>query len=197
MRLVKKKAGLFFGSFNPVHIGHMAIANYFLKFTDLDEVWFVVSPHNPHKRKSSLIDARSRIDMLHIAVKDAHGYRVSDAELYLPQPSYTTITLAFLEEKFQHITFVLIMGSDNLKTIRKWYNYKTITENHQLYVYPRLEDKNVDLNDYPDMDIKLVEAPVIEISSSFIRKAIKEKIDVQFFLPFGVYKYIDEEYLYE
>lgn len=188
-----KIAGLFFGSFNPVHIGHLAIANYFQQFTDLDEVWFVVSPQNPHKMKRKMPDAWIRLEMLNLAVGEFPGLRVSDIELYLPKPSYTTVTLEHLAEKHPGYGFAVIMGSDNLHTIHKWYNYKVILENYPVYVYPRPGFPVISVE---GADIVEVKAPLMEISSSFIRDAIKAGKDTKFFLPEKVYNYIMKEQIY-
>lgn len=193
MNKTRKKAGLFFGSFNPVHIGHLAIANYFQQFTDLDEVWFVVSPQNPHKIKRKMPDAWIRHELIHLAVEEFTGFRVSDIELYLPKPSYTTVTLEYLAEKHPGYTFAVIMGSDNLHTIHKWYNYKVILENYQVYVYPRPGFPVISVE---GADIVEVKAPTMEISSSFIRDAIKAGKDIRFFLPEKVYSYIIKEQIY-
>ncbi|MFO7722048.1 MAG: nicotinate (nicotinamide) nucleotide adenylyltransferase [Bacteroidales bacterium] len=189
----QRTAGLFFGSFNPVHIGHLAIANYFQQFTDLDEVWFVVSPQNPLKGRSGLLDPWLRLEMLHLAVDSFPGFRVTDIELYLPQPSYTTVTLAHLGEQFPHYRFALIMGSDNLPTLHKWYNYEVITGNYPIYVYPRPGTPVISI---PGAEIISTEAPMMEISSSFIRKAIRDEKDISFFLPEKVREYIEKEQLY-
>ncbi len=189
----KTKAGLFFGSYNPVHIGHLAIANYFLQYSDLDEVWFVLSPQNPHKKKGGLLDAWLRLEMVHLAIDSYPGFRVSDIELYLPQPSYTSITLAHLTEKHPGIDFALIMGSDNLQTLPKWFNFQYIIENFPLYVYPRSGSEKADLQ---GATITKVEAPGMEISSSFIRDGIRQGKDLRFFMPESVYRFIAREQLY-
>lgn len=187
------KAGLFFGSFNPVHIGHLAIANYFLRFSDLDEVWFVLSPQNPFKKRTGLLDVWLRLELLHLAVEDYPGFRVSDIELYLPQPSYTSVTLAHLQEKHPSVQFALIMGSDNLTSLHKWFNYKAITDHYPVYVYPR---PGIPLVPLEGLSVTQVDAPVMEISSSFIRQALKQEKDIRFFLPGPVYRYIMQERLY-
>ncbi len=189
-----KKAGLFFGSFNPVHVGHLAIANYMLSFTELDEVWFVLSPQSPHKRKKGLLDPWLRLEMLHLAVNDYPGFRVTDIELFLPQPSYTVVTLEHLREKHPCHSFSLIMGSDNLVSIVKWFNYRVIVDNYPIYVYPRPGYEAVST----PMGAKVVytTAPLMEISSSFIRKGIKEGKELKFFLPEKVYEYIVREQIY-
>ena len=190
----KIKAGLFFGSFNPVHIGHMVIANYMLSFTELDEVWFVLSPHSPHKRKRGLLDPWLRLEMLHLALGDYPGFRVSDIELFLPQPSYTVVTLAHIREKHPDHSFSLIMGSDNLASLEKWFNYKIIVDNYPVYVYPRPGHESV--KSPGGAKVVFTETPLIEISSSFIRSGIKEGKDMKFFLPEKVYSYILREQIY-
>ncbi len=191
------KTGLYFGSFNPIHIGHLAIANYMLEFTDLSELWFVVSPHNPLKTKSTLLNDRQRLEMVRLALGDDQRFRVSDIEFKLPKPSYTIDTLAYLEEKFPEREFTLIMGSDNLKTLHKWKNIENILTNYQIFVYPR-PDYSADEKPFKVPNkITITRAPLMEISSVFIRKAIKDGKDVQYFLPEKVYEYIREMHFYE
>ena len=191
----KKKIGLYFGTFNPIHIGHLVIANHMANYTDLDEVWFVVSPHNPFKNKSNLLDDYARLELVHRAVKDYDQLRVTDIEFGLPQPSYTVNTLVNLGEKFPNHHFSLIMGGDNLNAFHKWKNYELILENHQLYVYPRLANTSSQLDDHEK--VNLVGAPIMQISSSFIRNAIKTKKDVRAVLPLSVWEYIDEMNYYK
>jgi nicotinate-nucleotide adenylyltransferase len=193
MSVTHKKAGLFFGSFNPVHLGHLAIANYLQQFTDLEEVWFVVSPQNPLKGRKGLLDPWLRLEMLHLAVDGFDRFRVSDIELYLPQPSYTTVTLAHLGERFPHYRFALIMGSDNLPTLHKWYNHEAIISHYPIYVYPRPGTPVITI---PGAEIIATDAPMMEISSSFIRRSIREGKDIRFFLPDKVHQYIEKEQLY-
>jgi len=191
----KKKIGLYFGTFNPIHIGHLVIANHMANYTDLDEVWFVVSPHNPFKNKSNLLDDYARLELVHRAVKDYDQLRVTNIEFGLPQPSYTVNTLVHLGEKFPNHHFSLIMGGDNLNAFHKWKNYELILENHQLYVYPRLANTSSQLDDHEK--VNLVGAPIMQISSSFIRNAIKTKKDVRAVLPLSVWEYIDEMNYYK
>ncbi|MCW3071971.1 MAG: nicotinic acid mononucleotide adenylyltransferase [Bacteroidetes bacterium] len=189
------KVGLFFGSFNPIHVGHMVLANYMLEFTDLDRVWFVISPHNPLKKKASLLNERHRLQMVQIAVEDNSKLKASDAEFRLPQPSYTVNTLAHLKEKYPKNEFVLIMGEDNLGSFHKWKNYEEILKYHELYVYPRPEGIKTPLHLHKK--VKLVNAPHMELSSTMIRTAIKEKKDIRYFIPAKVWEYIKEMHFYE
>lgn len=181
--------GLFFGSFNPVHIGHMALANYMLSFTDLQEVWFVVSPHNPLKNKNQLLDQNHRLLLVKLAIDDFIGMRTSNIEFGLPQPSYTINTLVHLKEKYPDHTFSLILGQDNMQTFHKWKNYEEILKGFHLYVYPRPGADSSQYKDHPH--VHLTEAPLMDISSTFIRQAIKEKKDIRFFLPPKVWDEID------
>lgn len=189
------KTGLYFGSFNPIHNGHMAIANYMHQFTDLDEVWFVVSPQNPFKNKQSLLADYQRLEMVELAISDTPGYRASNIEFHLPKPSYTVDTLAYLFDKYPNRKFVLIMGSDNLINFHKWKNFNEILRYHQIYVYPRPGTPKTPLLNNPN--IQLTDAPLMEISSSFIRNSIKQKKDIRFFLPPKVWNYISEMHFYE
>ena len=188
------KVGLFFGSFNPVHTGHMVLANYMLEFTDLERIWFVVSPHNPLKEKSSLLDDRQRLHMVRLAIGDNAKMKASDIEFKLPQPSYTVNTLAHLGEKFPKHEFALIMGADNLASFHKWKNFEHILQHHSIYVYPRPGFDGGSLKDHPS--VKLTEAPLMEISSTFLREAIKNKKDLRYFFPAGVWEYIQAMLFY-
>ncbi len=196
MELKKKnKVGLFFGSFNPIHFGHLCIANYFSEYTDLKEIWFVVSPQNPLKPKSSLLADYHRLELVRLAINDFPKFNVSDIEFKLSKPSYTIHTLVYLSEKYPNKDFVLIIGSDNLDTFSKWKNYEQILLNYQLYVYPR---PGFTTSQWLDNEkVQLVEAPLMQISSTFIRKALKEKKDIPFFIPDKAYQYIKEMHFYE
>lgn len=187
--------GLFFGSFNPIHIGHMMLANYMAEFTELDKVWFVVSPHNPLKEKSSLLNQNQRLHMVNLAIGDSDLFKSSNIEFSLPQPSYTVNTLAHLKEKYPKHQFSLIIGQDNLVTFHKWKNYEEILKQHKLYVYPRPNVLLSELDKHPN--VIFTEAPQIEISSTFIRKSILEKKDMSFFVPESVWRYIDEMSFYK
>ncbi|NER17193.1 nicotinate (nicotinamide) nucleotide adenylyltransferase [Spongiivirga citrea] len=191
-----KHVGLYFGTFNPIHVGHLAIANHLAEFSELDEVWFVVTPRSPFKQKTSLLDDRQRLDMVFQATKDYPKLKASDIEFSLKQPNYTVDTLAYIQEKYPEYQFALIMGEDNLKSFHKWKNYEVIIENHQLFVYPRISNSKVDLqfNDHPK--ITHVAAPIMEISSTFIRKSIKEGKNIRPLLPENVWQYVDEMNFY-
>jgi len=191
----KKKIGLLFGSFNPVHIGHLIIAGHMLEFTDLNEIWFVISPHNPLKEKKSLLDDHHRLAMVNLAIEDNYQFRSSSIEFKLPQPSYTIDTLTHLFEKYPDKDLVLIMGSDNLSSLNKWKNYEQLLKHYKMYVYPRPGSDGGEFKNYPN--VKMVNAPLMEISSAFIRNAIKDKKNVQYMLPPSVYEYILEMHFYE
>lgn len=188
------KIGLFFGSFNPVHSGHMVIAGYMAEFTDLDQVWLVVSPHNPLKIKDSLLQDYHRMSLVKIAIGDFRKLKASDIEFKLPRPSYTINTLTYLFEKHPNHKFVLILGSDNLESFKKWKNYEQILEQVELYVYPRKDNPGGELLKHSK--VKVITAPVMELSSSFIRQAIKDKKDVRYMMPEKVWEYIDEMNFY-
>ena len=190
-----QKTGLYFGSFNPIHIGHMVIANYLIEFSDLDQLWFVVSPQNPQKEKKTLLADYHRLELVMRAVEDDDRLDVSDIEFRLPRPSYTIDTLVYLEEKNPNKEFILIMGADGLKTFHKWKNAEILQEKYHRLVYPRPgTGKEVFMN---QINYTLVDAPQMDISSSFIRKAISEGKDVRHFMPVASYKYLDEMNFYK
>ena len=190
------KIGLYFGSFNPIHIGHLIIANHMVEYSDLDQIWFVVTPHNPFKKKSSLLDNYQRLEMVYLATKEYAKLKASDIEFNLPQPNYTVNTLVHLQEKHPNHEFALIMGEDNLKSFHKWKNYKVILENHHIYVYPRISDSNIETQFDSHKKIHLVNAPIMQLSSTFIRNAIKESKNVEPMLPKNVWEYLDEMNFY-
>jgi nicotinate-nucleotide adenylyltransferase len=187
--------GLYFGSFNPIHIGHMAIANFMIEYSDLDQLWFVVSPQNPLKVKNSLLQDYHRLEMVRLAIEEDDRFRASDIEFHLPRPSYTIDTLTYLEEKHPGMEFQLIMGADGLKTFHKWKHAELITEKYHRLIYPR---PGTAIGALPDLrNATLVDAPLMEISSSFIRKAIREGKDVRHLMPARAYRYMREMHFYE
>ena len=188
------KTGLFFGSFNPIHIGHLIIASHMADFGGLKEVWLVVSPQNPLKQRKGLANMYDRLEMAKLATENAAKIKVSDIEFGLPQPSYTIDTLAYLQEKYPGKEFALIMGADNLASFRKWKNYEVLLKNYQIYVYPR---PGVDLKEWQDHpSIVITDTPQMDISSTFVRRAIKEGKNVQFFVPDNVLEFIDSKNMY-
>ena len=187
--------GLFFGSFNPIHLGHLVIANYMANYTALKEVWFVVSPHNPLKQKAGLADMYDRLEMARLATENAPHLKVSDIEFKLPQPSYTVDTMAHLKEKHPGKEFALIMGADNLASLKKWKNHEVLLQNHQIFVYPR---PNANVNEWKDHpSIVITETPQMDISSTFIRQAIKQEKSIQFLVPDAVIDFMDKKSLYK
>ncbi|MFH0896268.1 MAG: nicotinate (nicotinamide) nucleotide adenylyltransferase [Bacteroidota bacterium] len=191
----KKITGLFFGSFNPIHIGHMAIANYLVEYGKLDEIWFVVSPHNPLKEKKSLLNGHHRLMMVKEAIEGDTRFRARDIEFKMPQPSYTIDTLTFLTEQNPEKNFCLIVGSDSIASFKKWKNFETILSDYSILVYPRPGDEESEFLKHPN--VKLVEAPRMDVSSSFIRKAIADKKDVRHFVSERVWKYMEEMGFYK
>ena len=191
------KIGLYFGSFNPIHIGHLVIANHMAEYSDLDQVWFVVTPYNPFKKKLTLLDNHQRLEMVYRATKDYLKLKASDIEFKLPQPNYTVNTLAYLGEKYPNYEFALIMGEDNLKGLHKWKNYQVIIENHHIYVYPRISDNKIETQFDGHEKIHHINAPVMQLSSTFIRKAIAAGKNVVPMLPKHVWEYLDEMNFYK
>ena len=192
-----KKIGLFFGSFNPIHIGHLILANYILENSDMDELWFVVSPQNPFKEKKSLLKDHNRLDMVQLAIKNYPKMKASNVEFSLPQPSYTIDTLTYLHEKYPDYSFALIMGEDNLDGLTKWKNSETLIKNHQIIVYPRSFEGEKKDNEYLQHEnISLIQAPVIEISATQIRNMIKEGKNARPMLPPEVFEYLDGSAFY-
>ncbi len=192
-----KKIGLYFGTFNPIHVGHLAIANYMVEYSDLDEVWMVVTPHNPHKKKKTLLDDIHRLAMVRIAVDDYPKLKASLVEFDLPQPNYTVNTLAYLEEQYSEHFFSLIMGEDNLKSFHKWKNYNVILDRYSIYVYPRISSGTAETQFSNHPKITTVAAPIMELSSTFIRQAIKAGKNIRPMLPHKVWTYIDEMNFYK
>ena len=191
----KKSTALFFGSFNPIHVGHLIIANTMLQQDGIDEVWRVVSPQNPLKERSTLLADHHRLEMVRRAVDDNYRLRVCDIEMHLPIPSYTVVTLTALQEKYPDREFCLIMGSDNLATFQRWRNYEYILDHYRLYVYPRPGSERCALRDHPS--VTMVDVPMMDISSSYIRMQIAARRDTRYLLTEPVYKYLTEMHFYE
>lgn len=188
------KIGLFFGSFNPVHNGHLIIASYISQTTDLDKVWMVVSPQNPLKPKETLLRDHDRLHLINLAIEESKHLKSSGIEFKLPKPSYTIDTLVYLHEKYPQHRFSLIMGSDNLVTLHKWKNFEKLLT-YPIYVYKR---RGFDENPYPERNnIQLLDFPFLDISATFIRDSIRKGISMQYFLPEPVWKYIDESGWYK
>jgi len=203
------KIGLYFGTFNPIHVGHLIIANHLAEHTDLEQIWMMVTPHNPLKQKKTLLDDYQRLHLVRLATEEYPKIKPSDFEFKLSQPNYTVNTLAYLMEKYPQHQFSLIMGEDNLKSFHKWKNYNMILENHDIYVYPRLEAKGRSGEAISDPEVSgenhqfknhskilYIDAPIVEISSTFIRENIKSKKNIRPLLPHLVWEYIDHNNLY-
>lgn len=197
-----KKIGLFFGSFNPIHIGHLILANYILENSDMDELWFVVSPQNPFKDKKSLLADHNRLDMVQLAVKNYPKMRASNVEFSLPKPSYTIDTLTYLKEKYPNYSFALIMGEDNLDSLPKWKNAEKLMSDYQIIVYPRIFEggtsTSLSVSKIKNQEnINIINAPIIELSATEIRKMIKEGKNVRPMLPPEVFEYLDGSSFYK
>ena len=196
------KIGLYFGTFNPIHVGHLIIANHFAEHTDLNQVWMVVTPHNPLKSKDTLLKDSTRLELVFLATEDYPKIKPCDIEFQLPQPNYTVNTLAHLQDKYPKNEFSLIMGEDNLKSFHKWKNYEVILENHDIYVYPRVDENGHSNNNGEkygfknNTNVHFIAAPIVEISATFIRNSIKNKKNIQPLLPNKVWGYIDHNNLY-
>ncbi|RRA95232.1 nicotinate (nicotinamide) nucleotide adenylyltransferase [Paenimyroides viscosum] len=191
------KVGLYFGTFNPIHVGHLIIANHIVENSNLDQLWMVVTPHNPLKKKSGLLADYHRLQMVHLATQDYDKIIPSDIEFKLPQPNYTVNTLAHLHEKFPQHTFSLIMGEDNLKSLKKWKNFELILNDYHLYVYPRISTDEVPEEFLNHPHIHKVEAPIIELSSTFIRNGIKDQKNIKPMLDAHVWEYINHNLFYK
>ena len=189
------KTGLFFGSFNPIHIGHLMVASYMHEFSDLQELWFVISPQNPLKEKKTLLSDHHRLALVNIAIDDDSRFKSCVIEFKLPKPSYTIKTLTYLQEKHPNREFILISGTDIFETFTKWKNWEQLLEYYKFYVYPRQGSENHELLKHPS--VKLFDAPQVEISASFIRDSIKANKNMLYYLPDKVYKYIQEMHFYE
>jgi nicotinate-nucleotide adenylyltransferase len=189
-----KRIGLFFGSFNPIHTGHLIIAEFMADMTDLQQVWFVVSPHNPLKAQSTLAKDFDRLHMVQIAINDNPRLRPSNIEFALPKPSYTIDTMAYLHEKYPEHHFSLIMGSDNLETIHKWKNFELLLERYPIHVYKRSGSDNISVPGKADVIIH--DVPLLNISSTYIRQQIKTGHSVRYMVPDSVYEFLQGSRLY-
>ncbi|MBK8079457.1 MAG: nicotinate-nucleotide adenylyltransferase [Saprospiraceae bacterium] len=189
------KIGLFFGSFNPIHIGHLIIADYIAQFTDLTEVWLVVSPQNPLKQKNSLAKDHDRLHLATIATENNPRLKVSSIEFTLPKPSYTIDTLVYLKEKYPDKTFTLIMGSDNIQSINKWKNFEKLLEDYDILVYNRQGYDQIN----PDYlkRVHFVDAPLLHLSSTMIRGRISQGKSIQYLVPDVVFHYLENSNLYK
>lgn len=192
---MKQRIGLFFGSFNPIHNGHLILANYMVEFTDLHELWFVVSPQNPLKEKKSLLEELHRYDMVVKAIDDDPRFRVSDIEFRMPKPSFTIDTLTRLSERHPTTEFSLICGMDNLESIQKWKNFEMLLNSYRLLVYPRKGYSGGEYANHPS--VQYVDAPEIEISSSFIRRAVASGKNLSYFMPSKAFEYMTQMHFYE
>lgn len=188
------KIGLFFGSFNPVHVGHLIIANFMATQTDLEQVWLVVSPQNPLKNKSTLARDRDRLNMVQAAIEGNELLRASNIEFKLPKPSFTIDTLAHLAEKYPQHEFCLIMGGDNIATLHKWKNFEVILRDYDIYVYQRPNYEAGELATHPR--IKFFDAPLMEISATYIRKCLSEGKSIQYLVPEEVLAYLKSAKIY-
>jgi nicotinate-nucleotide adenylyltransferase len=193
----KKKIGLFFGSFNPVHVGHMIIANYMVTQASLDEVWMIVSPHNPLKDKASLAKDHDRLHLVKLAIGDNVKLKASNVEFALPKPSYTIDTLTYLNEKYPEYDFIMLMGGDSLATLHKWKNYELLLSNYQIYVYQR---PTYELSDElkNNANVHIMEGtPMLDISASYVRECIKKGYSIEYLVPDKVYEYINGSNMYK
>jgi nicotinate-nucleotide adenylyltransferase len=182
--------GLYFGSFNPIHNGHLMLANYLVENSGLDALWFVISPQNPFKTKESLLPDYQRLELVNRAIEGYKKFSACDIEFSMPKPSYTIDTLTYLKEKYPKREFALIMGTDNLDRLDRWKNYEQIINNHKIIVFPRNGSDGGALRSHPN--VKIVDTPIIEVSSTFIRESIRQGRDVRFFMPERVFQYVDE-----
>ncbi|MCI4667627.1 MAG: nicotinate-nucleotide adenylyltransferase [Bacteroidia bacterium] len=188
------KVGLFFGSFNPVHVGHLILAQTALNQTELDKVWFIISPQNPFKEKKNLLAEYDRLRMAELAIGDHLDIQASNVEFSLPQPSYTIDTLTHLRDRYSNYEFSLIMGQDNLQYLDRWKNYEAITKYYQIYVYPRIEAGPSPFDEHPN--VHFFEAPLLNISASYLRKLVKEGKAITYMVDKEVENYIEKNALF-
>jgi nicotinate-nucleotide adenylyltransferase len=185
--------GLYFGSFNPIHIGHLIVANHIVENTEIDKVWFVVSPHNPLKDAHSLLNEYDRLHLVELAIQDNPKFRASNVEFHLPKPSYTIDTLTYLTEKFPLEKFSLIIGSDSFQNIQRWKNFEHLITENEFIIYKR---PGFEITETHGANITVMQAPLLDISSTYIRQQIKGKKSVRYLLPDAVFKYVEENRYY-
>ncbi len=185
--------GLYFGSFNPVHIGHLIIANHAVSNSDLTEIWFIVSPQNPFKNSNSLLNENHRLNLVRTAIEGEKKLKASNVEFKLPRPSYTIHTLTYLKEKYPGHTFSILMGSDSFQNLSKWKNYELIIQNHTLYIYRR---PGFEIKNDTHATLKILDSPLLEISSTHIRKMIAERKSIRFLVPDNVKEEIENNHYY-
>jgi len=186
--------GLYFGSFNPIHIGHLIVANHVAEYSDVDKIWFVVSPHNPLKDSHTLLNEYDRLHLVQLAIEDNNKFRASNVEFHLPKPSYTIDTLTYLAEKFPLEKFSVVMGADSFQNIHRWKNYEQLISNYSFIIYNR---PGFEIKETHGAQIQVLNAPLLEISSTYIRKQIKEKRSVRYILPEKVWDYIEANRYYK
>ena len=189
------KIGLYFGSFNPIHIGHLIIAQHILNHTEIQRLWFVISPHNPLKDKASLANDRDRLHLVQLAIEDNPSMKASDIEFKLPQPSYTIDTLTYIKEKYPRYEFALIMGADNLLSLPKWKNYQLLINNYPIYIYKR-PNYPIESALVQHENIHVLDTPLLDISSTWIRQLIKTKKSIRYLVPEKVFEYLESSHLY-
>ena len=182
------KIGLYFGSFNPVHIAHLIIANHILNETDIEKIWFIISPQNPFKIESNLLNEYHRLHLVRLATEDDNRIKPSDIEFTLPKPSYTINTLVYLEEKFPEHEFAIIMGSDSFQNLYKWKNYETIVKNYAIYIYIR---PGFEMRNHLNAKLNIIDAPLLQLSATQIRKYIKEGKSIRYMVPDKVLEEIE------
>lgn len=185
--------GLYFGSFNPIHTGHLIIANHVVENSDVDKIWFVLSPHNPLKESHTLLNEYDRLHLVELAIQDNPKFRASNVEFHLPKPSYTIDTLTYLKEKFPLETFSVIIGSDSFQNIHRWKNYEQLVANYSFIVYNR---PGFEIKETYNAKIEIMQAPLLDISSTYIRSQIKEDRSIRYLTPESVHKYMLENRCY-
>jgi nicotinate-nucleotide adenylyltransferase len=187
------KIGLYFGSFNPVHVGHLIIANHFASNTDLDQIWFVISPQNPLKKEASLLNEEHRKHLVDLCIVGEKKLRTSNVEFKLPKPSYSIDTMTYLTEKYPKYQFSIIMGSDSFSNIKRWKNYEILLKNYELYIYERPGFKIIENN---NSRLTILKAPLLEISSTHIRELIHLQKSIRFLVPDIVKQEIENHQYY-